>query len=70
MRLVVAEEGTAPWGFGAEVVARVSEELAGSPLRSVRVGAHNLPIPGARPAEELVLPNVERVVEAIRKATR
>ena len=68
--LVVAEEGTAPWGFGAEVVARVSEELAGAPLRSVRVGAHNLPIPGARPAEESVLPSVERVAEAIRKVTR
>jgi pyruvate/2-oxoglutarate/acetoin dehydrogenase E1 component len=69
-RLVVVEEGTAPWGFGAEVVARVNEELCERPPRSARVGAHNLPIPGARPAEECVLPGVERVVTAIRKVTR
>jgi pyruvate dehydrogenase E1 component beta subunit len=66
-RLVVAEEGTAPWGFGAEVVARVSETLASRPPRCARVGAHNLPIPCARPAEDAVLPDVERVAAALRK---
>jgi pyruvate/2-oxoglutarate/acetoin dehydrogenase E1 component len=69
-RVVVVEEGTAPWGFGAEVVARVSEELEDHPPRCARVGAHNLPIPGARPAEETVLPSVEDVVQAMRKVTQ
>jgi len=69
-RLVVAEEGTMPWGFGAEVVARVSEALAEAPPRSARVGAHHLPIPCARPAEEAVLPDIQRVVEAVRRVMR
>ena len=66
-RLVVAEEGTMPWGFGAELVARVSEALAANPPRCARVGAHHLPIPCARPAEEAVLPDIDRVVEAVRR---
>ncbi len=65
-RLLVVEEGTAPWGFGAEVVARISEALADRPLRSARVAAHHLPIPNARPAEEHVLPDAARIVRAIR----
>jgi 2-oxoisovalerate dehydrogenase E1 component len=65
-RLVVVEEGTEPWGFGAEVIARVSEEIAGRPLRCKRVAAHHLPIPNARPAEASVLPDGERVAAAIR----
>ncbi len=69
-RLVVVEEGTAPWGFGAEVVAAVSEALAERPPRSARVAAHPLPIPNARPAEERVLPDSARVLQAIRAVMR
>jgi 2-oxoisovalerate dehydrogenase E1 component len=69
-RLVVVEEGTGPWGFGAEVVAAVSEAMAGQPLRCARVAAHALPIPGARPAEDVVLPDAARVVAAIRQVMR
>jgi 2-oxoisovalerate dehydrogenase E1 component len=69
-RLVVVEEGTGPWGFGAEVVARVSEALRGHPPGCARVAAHPLPIPNARPAEEAVLPSVERVMEAMRSVMR
>jgi 2-oxoisovalerate dehydrogenase E1 component len=69
-RLVVVEEGTTPWGFGAEVVARVSEALRERPPRVARVGAHHLPIPSARPAEEIVLPDAARVFEAIRSLVR
>ncbi len=65
-RLLVVEEGTGPWGFGAEVIARVAEELKDYPVRSARVAAYHLPIPNARPGEERVLPDVERVVRAIR----
>lgn len=66
-RLLVAEEGTVPWGFGAEVIARMTEELRDRPVRSARVGAFHLPIPNARPAEEQVLPDVRRVVSAMRE---
>jgi 2-oxoisovalerate dehydrogenase E1 component len=66
-RLVVVEEGTGPWGFGAELVAAVVEAMAAAPPRCARVGAHHLPIPGARPAEEAVLPDAARVVAALRQ---
>jgi 2-oxoisovalerate dehydrogenase E1 component len=68
-RLVVVEEGTTPWGFGAEVAARVCEALPDRAPRVARVGAAHLPIPSARPAEERVLPDTGRVVEAIRSVT-
>jgi pyruvate dehydrogenase E1 component beta subunit len=69
-RLVVVEEGTMPWGFGAEVLARVAESLGGGPLHTMRVAAHHLPIPNARPAEQQVLPDVARVREAVRSVCR
>jgi 2-oxoisovalerate dehydrogenase E1 component len=69
-RLVVVEEGTAPWGFGAEVVARVSEALGARPPRCMRVAAHHLPIPNARPAEESVLPDAQRIIDALRAVMR
>lgn len=65
-RLLVVEEGTEPWGFGAEVVARVAEATGGA-VRCGRVGALHLPIPNARPMEEAMLPDVERVVAAARR---
>lgn len=66
-RLLVAEEGTVPWGFGSEVIARVVEEGADQPVRAARVGAYPLPVPNARPAEEQVLPDVARLVTALRE---
>lgn len=68
-RLLVVEEGTAPWGFGAEVVAAVSE-ASPKPPRCRRVGAHHLPIPNARPAEQSVLPDTARIIEALRALMR
>jgi len=66
-RLVVLEEGTEPWGFGAEVVARVAEELGAQLLGCARVGAYHLPIPNARPMEDAVLPDAARVIAAVRR---
>jgi 2-oxoisovalerate dehydrogenase E1 component len=65
-RLLVVEEGTEPWGFGAEVVARVVEALGPRVRGAARVGARHLPIPNARPMEDAVLPDVARVVAAAR----
>ncbi len=69
-RLVVLEEGTEPWGFGAEVVARAAETLGPELRGAARVAAHHLPIPNARPMEDAVLPDAARVVAAARRVVR
>jgi 2-oxoisovalerate dehydrogenase E1 component len=66
-RLLVVEEAAGPWGFGAEVLARVTESLQASAWRGARVAAHPLTIPSARSAEEIVLPGVQDVVDALRR---
>ncbi len=65
-RLVTVEEGTLFSGWGAEVVARVSES-AGCDLRSEpkRVGALNRAIPNHLMLEKAVLPGRERVEKEI-----
>ena len=64
-RLLVVEEGTGPWGFGSELVARISEEVPAT--RVGRVAARQLPIPNARSAEDQMLPNIDQIVQAIGK---
>ncbi len=64
-RLLVVEEGTGPWGFGSELVARISEEVPSTRVR--RVAARHLPIPNARSAEAQMLPNIGQIVQAIGK---
>jgi pyruvate/2-oxoglutarate/acetoin dehydrogenase E1 component len=66
-RLLVVEEGTEPWGFGAEVIAKVAEELGPALRACARVAARHLPIPNARPMEDAVLPDAERVLAAARR---
>jgi len=66
-RLLVVEEGTEPWGFGAEVLAKVAEDLGGGLRACARVAARHLPIPNARPMEDAVLPDAERVVAGARR---
>ncbi len=65
-RLVTAEEGTLTLGWGAEVIARATEELGGG-LSTARVAARDLPIPAAGPLEDAVLPQVGDVVAAVRR---
>jgi pyruvate/2-oxoglutarate/acetoin dehydrogenase E1 component len=68
-KAVFLEEGVKTGGVGAEVCAAVAEEclwdLDGG---LVRVGARDVPIPAAVEAERLVLPGVEDVVRAARRA--
>ncbi len=66
-RLLIVEEGTEPWGFGAEVIAKVTELLVDKPPRCARVAALHLPIPNARPMEDAVLPDSARVVAGARR---
>jgi pyruvate/2-oxoglutarate/acetoin dehydrogenase E1 component len=58
-RVVIVEEGTRAFGWGAEVAAL----LAGMPLR--RVAALDTVIPAAKALEALVLPSSQTVEEAI-----
>jgi len=62
-RVVVCEEGTGPWGWGAEVLARLADvTLEGPPER---VAAKLSPIPASRPLEDETLPQVDDVVAAV-----
>ncbi|MCL5104808.1 MAG: alpha-ketoacid dehydrogenase subunit beta [Armatimonadetes bacterium] len=66
-RLVCFEEGHKNIGVGAEVSARVSEycfDYLDAPI--VRVAAMDIPIPCAQELEQEMLPNVDKVVSAVR----
>ena len=65
-RLLVAEEGPGSWGWGAEVIAQIAEQH-GDKLRARprRVAALDLPVPTARPLEDLVLPGTGDIRKAI-----
>ncbi len=59
-KLVVVEEGGLTLGWGAEVVARMTESSA-APVRARRVAARDLPIANARTLEDATLPQVADV---------
>jgi pyruvate dehydrogenase E1 component beta subunit len=67
-RLVTVEEGWPYAGIGAEIIAQVIEHafdwLDAPP---VRVAGADVPLPYAANLEKLALPQVEWVVEAVRK---
>jgi len=67
-RLMTIEEGPVRGGWGAEVVARVTSAAHGL-LKAppVRLGSSDNPIPYNKSLENLSVPNVERIAEAIRK---
>ena len=65
-RMVVVEEGPRPWGWGAEVAARVTEvafEALAAPV--LRVGGEDLPLANTRPIEDALLPTPADVIEAV-----
>jgi pyruvate dehydrogenase E1 component beta subunit len=70
-RLVTAHESWVTAGIGAEIVAAVAEACPAVRLKSpvVRVGAAPVPIPSGK-LRPLALPNVERLVAAVRKAVQ
>jgi pyruvate dehydrogenase E1 component beta subunit len=66
-RMVVVQEGFAFAGVGAEIAARVQEacfDQLDAPV--LRVTNRDVPSPYATNLEKLVMPNVDRVVEAVR----
>jgi len=65
-RAVTIEEGTGMLGVGAEVASQLQEQLFGRLLAPIiRVAAHDQIVPAARPLEEEMLPNLERIDRAV-----
>jgi len=65
-RVVIAEEGSVHWGWGAEVAARLHDSLfqrLSKPVR--RVGALETVIPAARELEQAVLPCSQDIEKAL-----
>jgi pyruvate dehydrogenase E1 component beta subunit len=64
-RLLVVHEAVTTGGFGAEIVARVTERLGPAALRAVaRLGQPRVPVPFAPPLEDALKPDAAKVVTA------
>jgi len=66
-RLLVVEEDHLTGGWGAEILARVAEShfhLLKGPMR--RVAAPDTPLPCAAALERAYVPDVQRIVAAVR----
>ncbi len=66
-RLLTVEEGTLSLGWGAEVIARLAESLNGTLKKAQRVTARETPVPAATSLEKETLPQLEDVMDAIRR---
>jgi len=66
-RAVIVHEAVKPFGVGAEIAARINEELFGQLLAKVqRVGAAFCPVPFAKPLETAFVPTQARIEAAVR----
>jgi 2-oxoisovalerate dehydrogenase E1 component len=69
-RVIVAHEDQLTCGFGAEIAARISEDLfehLDAPV--TRVGAMDTPVAYAPELEEVILPQIDDLLKAIDKVT-
>ncbi len=67
-RLVIVHEAPRRNGFGAEIAAIAAEEFFQHLKAPIcRLGGANTPIPYAPEMENLVIPGVENIIEAVRK---
>jgi len=69
--LIIAEEGCKTSGVGAEIAALVAEKAfysLASPI--LRVAAFDTPIPMSPPLQDLIIPGVQRIVDAIYQSVR
>jgi 2-oxoisovalerate dehydrogenase E1 component len=67
-KVIVVHEDTYTGGFGAEIAARIAEncfELLDAPV--LRVAALDTPVPYSPPLEDAMLPNKQKILEAIRR---
>jgi len=70
-RAVIAEEGWKSFGVGAEVAARIYEEAldyVDAPVR--RVAQKEVPLPYNRRLEQMALPQVEDIIDAVREVLK
>ena len=70
-RAVIAEEGWKSYGVGAEIAARIYEEAfdyVDAPIK--RVAQKEVPLPYNRRLEQLALPQVEDIVNAVREVLK
>jgi pyruvate/2-oxoglutarate/acetoin dehydrogenase E1 component len=66
-RLMIVHEDTYRNGWGAQLASYIAEQevyLLDAPI--IRLAAHDVPIPCARPMEEFVIPSTARIIEAAR----
>jgi len=69
-RVIVAHEDQMTCGFGAEIAARISEDLfeyLDAPV--TRIGAMDTPVAYAPELEEVILPQTDDILRAIEKVT-
>jgi 2-oxoisovalerate dehydrogenase E1 component len=65
-RLIVLHEGRRTHGFGAELVARLTEEhFAALKAPPLRIGALDLPVPFAPELEQAFRPTLDKVIDRI-----
>ena len=70
-RAVIVHEAVKPFGVGAEIAARINEELFGQlKARVERVGANFSPVPFAKTLETEYVPTQARIEAAIRNTLR
>ena len=70
-RAVAVHEACLTGGYGAELAARIQEELFDylkAPVK--RVAAKDVPIPFSPSMEDFVLPNAADVIEAVRAVVK
>jgi len=69
-RAVIVHEACLTGGFGAELAARIQDELfdeLDAPIK--RIGARDVPFPFSPPMEDFVLPSARDVIEAVHSVT-
>ena len=70
-RAVIAEEGWCSYGVGSEISARIQEEAfdyLDAPVK--RVAQKEVPLPYNARLEQMALPQVEDIVQAVKEVTR
>lgn len=66
-RAVIVHEAVKPFGVGAEIAARINEELFGQLKAPVqRVASEFCPVPFSKPLETAFVPSLEQIEQSIR----
>ncbi|HUV26977.1 MAG TPA: transketolase C-terminal domain-containing protein, partial [Anaerolineales bacterium] len=66
-RLLIVEEGTVTSGWGAEVIASCIEKFGHEIHQARRVASLDVPIPASSLLERELLPDIEDIIQAVKK---